>query len=463
VADTNVYRIVGTVQKANLDGDLAIAWDENDDEWLMTKDAAANIFTVASIDMFVDDEWGITLNGTWTGQRGFTGSPNLTIVDSATTHGEGGGFSVKNFKTLTDGNYSVTLETGTNPGTSPRTLTIVRNGDPIDVPVVEEDTEEWHLTGTMNGWNPADLTYPLVYNEEAAGYQGVFYLEADTMFKVLSAETEWAYARGSAHVDADDPVPAWLDIASDSAIKILTAGYYNIVFGWVASVGATINGVIIISEYDPDAVPEGYYTIEAILAEHETAKVYKTRGVVVGINGGSMFIQDHKGNAINVYSNTAIKDTLVAGNVVDAEGAFKMYNNAAELDAATVTLHEAEGLFPVEPTVIATGAELTARMGTDTTLSGQLIRLNNVTAVSIATNYPVLSFDGASITGYSFYAAAYETASTGRTALNALFATLIASGETFDIIGVLYHSSSTLGTWRLGLMTTSYVIQHPAA
>ncbi len=151
-------------------------------------------------------------------------------------------------------------------------------------------------------------------------------------------------------------------------------------------------------------------------------------------------------------------------------GTYKIYNQAAELDAAAITLYEAEADPAVEPVVIADGAALTARMGTDTSLSGQLIRLNDVTVGPVGTpsaNNYVITFDGVTITGYSFFSLAYETAvpaeGTGRTAINTLITSLNTSGETFDIIGVLYHSSNTLGTWKLGLCTVDYVITTPAA
>jgi len=449
VADTNVYRIVGTVQEN--------AWTANDDEFLMTKDADANIFTIEGIDMFVDDEWCITINGDWAGQLGFTGSTNLTVIDTATTQGEGGGFAVKNFKTLTDGNYDIEL----NTGLTPRTLTITRVGDPIDVPVVEEDPGEWHLVGTMNEWAVTDLTYALAYDETSESYKGSFELEADAMFKVINADdSTWTYARGSANVETEDPVPAWLDITSDAAVKILDAGTYDIEFFWVASVGATINGVITIEQQDPNALPEGYTTISAILAEAEVNKVYKTRGVLVGINGGAMFIEDNTGAAINVYFSGAIKDTLLVGNVVDVEGPYAIYNLAGEIAATSVVLFAESAVTPVEPVVIASGAELTARMGTDYSLSGQLVRLNGVTVGPVGTpssnNYNI-TFDSVVVIGYSFFSLAYENASAGRTAINTLITSLNTNTTTFDIIGVLYSSNST-GVWKLGLPTTSYVV-----
>jgi len=251
MADTNVYRIVGSVQTA--------AWTVDDDEFLMVKDPEENIFTVASIDMFVDDEWQITLNGAWAGQLGFSGSPNLTVVDADTTHGEGGGYSVKNFKTLIDGNYAITLETGDDPGTSPRTITIIRNGDPLEeppAPVIEEDSGNWYLVGDMNGW-ALDGAWKLAYDEGSETYKGTFTLtvaaESEINLKLVTLNDDdppgvnWALARGASHVDADDPQQEWLDLTDgDNAIGINLSGDYMFEFTFVASVDAAVNGIITI-------------------------------------------------------------------------------------------------------------------------------------------------------------------------------------------------------------------------
>jgi len=457
VADTNVYRIVGSVQET--------AWTVDGDEFLMVKDAEENIFTVEGIDMFVDDEWAISLNGDWPGQLGFTGATNLTIVDTATTHGEGGGFAVKNFKTLTDGNYDIEL----NTGVTPRVLTITRVGDPVDVPVVEEDPAEWHLVGNITDpvWTVADVTFALVYSEVTESYKGSFELAANAEFKVISSDhSGWDYARGPANVETDDPVPAWLDLTGDN-IKIVEAGTYDVEFFWVASIGAAINGVITIAQQDPNALPEGYTAITDILAEAEVSKVYKTRGTVVGINGGSIFIQDHTNNAINLYEAAAVadvyvalKNTLVVGDVIDAEGTFKFYSFAAELDLAKLTLVTASEGAPLSMAqVIADAATLTSRMGTDESLSGQLVRLNGVTVGPVGTpgaNKYVITFGATTVVGYTFF---WGNDQANRDSVNAMITTLNTNATTFDVVGVLYSSSNSVeGTWSLGICSLDYII-----
>jgi hypothetical protein len=457
--DTNVYRVVGSFSDPQ--------WVVDSADYVMEKATGENVFTFEALDLFVDEEWQITINGVWDGQIGFTSS--ITVVDPDTTMGEGGGYTPKNFKVLTDGNYDIELDTSVTP----RQVTITRNGDPIDVPIVEENPDSWFISGDMNEWALGDEEYELVEDEYIADYYvGVFDLEANVKFKITTPlDTTYTYARGSAQVQAD-PVPAWLDITSDSAIEVLEAGTYSIEFGWVASVGATVNGVILIEQLE---LPYGYTTIPNILDLGVVGNSYTTRGVVVGVNGGSIFIEDPETQkALNVYeSPSVLKDTLLVGNVIDVTGTYKLFNTAAELDAAVITLFAAEADPAVEPVVIADGAALTARMGTDPTLSGQLIRLNDVTVGPVHDlngngkfNYFDFTFDGVTIMGYSWFSLAYETGTpatgTGRTAINALIADLNTSGETFDVIGVLYHASSTPGTWNLGICTTDYIIQTPA-
>ena len=236
--DENVYRLTGNFYDPG--------W-QPDSEFVMTRVGTENKFVYEEIDLFVDEEWAITVNGDWAGQIGFTGTTNLTVVDSANTMGLGGGpGTVKNFKVLTDGNYDIEL----NTGVSPRTVTITRNGDPIDVPVVEVDPEEWHLVGTMNGWDPADLSYPLPYNPTLTLYTGTYELEADSKFKIASAADGfgWNLSRNFDHLDVDVPAPDWLNTESDNDrnIHITEAGTYKIDFIWIASVGANVRGVIYI-------------------------------------------------------------------------------------------------------------------------------------------------------------------------------------------------------------------------
>ncbi|HAK05096.1 MAG TPA: hypothetical protein DCM23_00130 [Firmicutes bacterium] len=455
VVDTNVYRIVGTVQET--------AWTADGDDFVFVKDAEENIFTVEGIDLFINDEWAITLNGDWPGQLGFSGATNLTIVDTETTHGEGGGYSVKNFKTLTDGNYDIEL----NTGVAPRVLTITRVGDPVNVPVVEEDPGEWHLVGNITGtteetqWVVADATFALVYSEVTESYKGTFEFEANAEFKVISSDhSGWDYARGPANVETDDPAPEWLDLTGGN-IKILTAGTYDIEFFWVASVGATINGVITIVEHDIFALPEGYTKIAAIKAEATIDKVYKTRGVVIGLNGGSIMFQDPEGEFLNTYSS-AIAATLYLGDHIDVEGTFSLFNSMPQLGSPTVTILETEPVAPVEPRVLADGAELTARMATtDWNLSGEYVRLNGVTTTAPASNKYNLTFDGVVIEGYTGFSELHNADSTGRDAVTARITDLAAAEVSFDISGALkasYSTSTSSYYWSLSVTSVNQII-----
>jgi len=198
VVDTNVYRLTGSFYDPG--------W-QPDSEFILEQVDETNVFIYEGLDLFANEEWAITINGDWAGQIGFTGTTNLTVVDAATTMGLGGGpGTVKNFLVVTDGNYDIELDTTETV----RVVTITRNGDPIDVPAVEEDTGEWHLVGSMNGWDITLTTFPLVEDDAINHlYSAEFALEADTMFKVATGtDSTWTYARGSAHVETDDPVPA---------------------------------------------------------------------------------------------------------------------------------------------------------------------------------------------------------------------------------------------------------------
>jgi hypothetical protein len=103
--DTNVYRVVGSFSDPQ--------WDPDSEDYIMEKATGENVFTFEALDLFVDEEWQITINGVWDGQIGFTSS--ITIVDPDTTMGEGGGYTPKNFKVLTDGNYDIELDTSVTP------------------------------------------------------------------------------------------------------------------------------------------------------------------------------------------------------------------------------------------------------------------------------------------------------------------------------------------------------------
>ncbi len=409
--------------------------------------------------MFVDEEWVITVNGVWTGQIGFDSL--IDVVDPDGFMGPGADSEPRNFKVLTDGNYDIELNTGVNP----RVLTIIRNGDPIDVVHYETNPGSWYLTGTMNDWELGDQNFELVEDSQTPNeYIGSFDLEAGVQFKIASSEDMLlTYARGSAQVHLEGTSPAWLDL-SDEAITITASGAYQIAFAWIASVDETINGAIMITQLE---LPVGYTSIADIIDYGVTDNVFTTRGVVVGTNGGAIFIEDPSSKkALNIYESPAVyQNELPVGSRIDVTGTFKIYNNAPQLNLATIIHYDEVAPEPVEPYLINQGETLTDRLSTDTELSGQLVRLENVTVGPVgvpSANRFVITMDGETVKGFSFFSPYYESAtpSTGRTSINAIIDALATSGESFDIIGVLYHSSDAPGSWALGLGTNAYIIRH---
>ncbi len=546
VADTRVWSLVGSFGTSGWDN-TGTAYD------LVRVSAGVNQFEI-TLDLYVDNEFAVIHDRSWTGQLGFS------TINSQTPEGcviEGGGFDVKNAKMTQDGNYHIVLDTSNtfvphisvhrlsdpivpppaevfwriagsmnswlNPddtmlftetatdGTYEFTLdlyaadefkvvkngatwlgatalgtvtpaesvggtdnivvaqhgnytiqvvdgetdviNVTRLGDPIVPPVQEEDVGGWYLTGTINSWTITDTTtfaLPAVSGVDHT-YEATFAFAKDAEF-VINAGGTYDLKRGPSKVQLD-PEPIGIDVSGDN-IKVTIAGNYKVTFTWATDLG----GVIVIKNMD-------YSTITEILAERTVSKVYTTRGTIVGINGGSIFLEDASGNAINVYNSgtNVIKDEALIGNVVDATGTYKLYNNAAELDVASLTV-VTETLSPITPFVIADAAALTARMGTDYSMSGQLVRLNGVTVGPVGTpssNNYVFTFGTTTLTGYSFFSLAYETANpaagTGRTAVNAAINALNAAGTTFNVVGVLYCSSATTGLWKLGITNVSMV------
>lgn len=204
-------------------------------------------------------------------------------------------------------------------------------------------------------------------------------------------------------------------------------------------------------------VPPDEKSIGAIITEATVGKIYKTTGTVTHLNGGSLFIQDDNGDAINAYPGSTATASLVVGNVVEVTGAYKLYNLAPELDAASVTLVSATDPTPIVPEVIDTDVALTAAMGTDYTVSGKLVRLNGVTTGASASNKSTLTLGSATVVAYAGFSAGHEALSENRTQIAEAINALATSGDAFDIMGVLYSSNAT-GVWNLGLPTVNYII-----
>ena len=130
---------------------------------------------------------------------------------------------------------------------------------------------------------------------------------------------------------------------------------------------------------------------------------------------------------------------------------------AAELDAATLTVLSATDETPIVPEVIDTAAALTAATGTDYSESGKFVRLNGVTTAAWASNKSVLTLDTATITAYAGYSGGHDALGENRTQIATAMAALATSGDTFDIMGVLYSANAD-GVWNLGFPTVNYIV-----
>jgi hypothetical protein len=229
--DNNVYRLTGAFHDA--------LWDTSSSIYVLTRVGHADIFEI-NVDMFINLEWKITINGTWDNAIAFSGTENLTIVDSGNTMVESA--EDNNFKVNIDGNYTINL----NTELTQRVLTIERNGDPLSVnPDINHD--DWVLVGEMNSWTTSDTTYQLIYD---AG-QEVYIIEQFTItqtvkFKIVSSSFGWGSDRGFEQV-INDPLDPWLSGDGDGNIIISTVGTYTVTFDWATRLNG--GGTILITQY----------------------------------------------------------------------------------------------------------------------------------------------------------------------------------------------------------------------
>ena len=292
--DTNVWRVVGSFGTSN--------WTVDNDDYKMVKAADKNEYTFVGLDLYVNNEWTLAKNGDWPGQIGFTSpAAYVTIVDAAETMVVGDGPSIKNFKVVTEGKYTLKLET---VATGPYTLTITRTGDASTPPVTETDTEEWYLIGTMNEWSTTNEDFPLEYDEVLESYIGTYELDANTSFKIKTPEDgTWAYARGYAQVDIPTPAPAWLE-NHEGNVRVTEAGLYTVRFVWIASVGATVNGTIFITQHDSFEVPAAHILADKALGDPVSVDEVEVLGNVDKF----LFLANEDGTLLVNYYGIAAED-----------------------------------------------------------------------------------------------------------------------------------------------------------
>lgn len=133
-------------------------WGANLDDYHMTKKSGTgNVFEL-SLDLFIDDEFQLTVlleDGTLAySTEGARAAFSHVVAGKEYVEGAGGLGTYKNIVVKEDGNYTLSLVS--DPETDNNALTIVRNGDP-STPVVEHEIVSYAIKGSkVTGW--ADLT-----------------------------------------------------------------------------------------------------------------------------------------------------------------------------------------------------------------------------------------------------------------------------------------------------------------
>ncbi len=227
--DTNEYRFIGG--QANIG-----SWQPVDAP-VMTRATGTNSYSWTG-DLYEDSTWKLVIGTDWTNGEVGPLSAGLTITDKGvawTKDAEGAlvipedsnsGFDpglggVGNFKTLVDGNYTVTFVS--LPALT-RTFTIVRNGDPEVLP---PSITDWALVGTINGWTAADQSFKLNnLNDENEEYSLTVNLYANEEFKFVK-NGAWGGDLGFAALTNPNP----LDLVDQGGnIKVVRDGSYSIAF-----------------------------------------------------------------------------------------------------------------------------------------------------------------------------------------------------------------------------------------
>ena len=227
--DQNEYRFIGG--QANIG-----AWTPSAAP-VMTRAAGTNSFSWTG-DLYEDSTWKLVIGTDWANGEVGPLSAGLSIIDKGVTftkdadgaliipEGANTGFDpgiggVGNFKTLVDGNYTVTFVS--LPALT-RTFTIVRNGEPTVLP---PSITDWALVGTINGWNAADMSFKMVNdNDENVSYSLTLNLFENEEFKFVK-NGAWGGDLGFAALVN----PNAADLADQGGnIKVVRNGSYSIEF-----------------------------------------------------------------------------------------------------------------------------------------------------------------------------------------------------------------------------------------
>lgn len=204
-------------------------------EWagdiLMKKTSDVNVFVAAGVEFSADGKFKIRTAGTWD-------KVNLGLV------AEGEALTVNMGYALADngkdinvvaGTYDIwvhiekkqvyLMEVGKHP--SEATTGTVETPEEKDL-----SGEAWYLVGTINDWNPADATYPLVKGEKWLACQNVEFVDPGDGCKFKAHTNDsWTVNRGGAFVE----VGAAIDVTNDGADVVVPAGTYDIYMNFTAT------------------------------------------------------------------------------------------------------------------------------------------------------------------------------------------------------------------------------------
>jgi hypothetical protein len=244
-ADNNQYRFIGS--QTNIGG-----WSPANAP-VMTRATATNSFTWTG-DLYADSTWKLVIGTDWANGEVVPLSSGLSITDkgvvwtkdaqgaivvpanSNTTTDPGVG-GVGNFKTLVNGNYTVTFVS--LPALS-RTFTIVRNGNPTVVP---PSITDWALFGTINGWTASDMSFKLVNDKnENKAYSLTLNLNKDEQFKFVKNGGNPLWGGDLGFSTLVSPVAADV-INSDGNIKIVRDGSFTVSLNFGVTTSATVTRV----------------------------------------------------------------------------------------------------------------------------------------------------------------------------------------------------------------------------
>jgi hypothetical protein len=191
--DNSDYRLVGSSQALS-------SWTPAN-ALVMARTTGTNIFSY-TLDLYVDDQWKIVIGADWNVGTVSAKTPGISIVDKGETWAkdEASEFIVPagantitvddnngglNFETVVNGNYTITLLSSTPLS---KTLTILRNGDPIVPPVL---IKSYSLVGeaTLAGWNNNADGFELTYNSTTGEYTFEDLVLTAGLFRILETGT----------------------------------------------------------------------------------------------------------------------------------------------------------------------------------------------------------------------------------------------------------------------------------